>query len=202
VGVTAITRFEMAFMTWMAITAGDVFTVAAGAEYFHFHDFKYSTIGVAANVATQFMTAAGALTNSVFERFYLLTDAGQGPMFELAAGAPYGLTFRDFQHMHTVGVLATSLLDVVAVGAINITVGPGVGSTAGAAGAVTQLVNVPAAMTAVNGIILYNFIGSVGYATNATIFPAAGTAADIGIAHSQICTVGGGAGGAAYIGTA
>ena len=45
-------------------------------------------------------------------------------------------------------------------------------------------------------------ISGTGGGTNATIIPAAGTAADIGIAHSQICTVGGGAGGAAYIGTA
>ena len=201
INVAAINRFEMAFMVWMPLTASHIFAVDTAAAYLHFHDFKYSTIGIAANVATQFMLAAGTMNNSVFERFYLLTDAGQGPMFELD-GTVTGLTIRDFQHLHTVGTLAISLLDVDGVGATCIQVGPGKGQIGGAAGVVTTLIDIADMTNASTNISLFDFEGSVGYATTTTIVTSAGAVNEIDICNSWIATVEGGAGRAAYVGAA
>jgi len=147
------------------------------------------------------MLAAGTMNNSVFERFYLLTDAGQGPMFELD-GTVTGLTIRDFQHLHTVGTLAISLLDVDGVGATCIQVGPGKGQIGGAAGVVTTLIDIADMTNASTNISLFDFEGSVGYATNATIVTSAGAVNEIDICNSWIATVEGGAGRAAYVGAA
>ncbi len=197
----AVDRFEVAYMLFMPLTASHVFSVATGAEYLHFHDFKYSTIGIAANVATQFMVADGTMNYSVFERFYFLTDAGQGPMFELS-GTVTGLTIRDFQHFHTVGTLAISLLQLAGAGATCIQVGPGHGQIGGAAGVVTTLIDMVNMTNASTNLTLKHFTGSVGYATNATIVTTAGAVNDVDIVDSWIATVEGGLGRAAYVGAA
>ena len=201
INVAAINRFEMAFMVWMPLTASHIFAVDTAAAYLHFHDFKYSTIGIAANVATQFMLAAGTMNNSVFERFYLLTDAGQGPMFELDGDA-VGLIFKNFEHMHTVGTLACSLLDDDGAASGCITVGPGFGQIGGAAGVVTTLVDLINKTNASTQITVNQFRGSVGYATTTTLVTSAGAVNDVDIVDSWIATVEGGAGRAAYVGAA
>jgi len=200
VNVTAINRFEMAFMVWLPLTASHIFAVDTGAPYIHFHHFKYSTIGVAANTATQFMLAAGTMNNSVFEQFYLLTDAGQGPMIELD-GTVTGLIIKDFEHMHTVGTLDIALLDVDGAGSTCIKIGPGHGQIGGAAGVVTSLFDHVDMTNNSTNISVVKFTGSVGYCTNATLCPAAGNAVEADYVDSWIATVGGGAGGALYIGT-
>jgi hypothetical protein len=202
VGVTAAAdRFEMAFLKWVPLTASHIFAVADGANNQYYHDFKYSTIGVAASVATQFMLADGAMDNSVFERFYLNTDAGQGPMFELD-GTVTGAIFKDFEHMHTVGTLAISLLDIDGAGATCITVGPGFGQIGGSAGVVTTLIDMVNMTAASTNVTLRRFQGSVGYATNSTIITSAGAVNDVDIVDSWIATVEGGTGRAAYVGSA
>ncbi len=200
VGVSAINRFEMCYLVWLPLTASHIFAVADGAAYLHFHDFKYSTIGIAANTATQFILAAGTMNNSVFENFYLLTDAGQGPMIELD-GSVTGLILKNFEHMHTVGTLDISLLDVDGAGSTCITVGPGHGQIGGAAGVVTTLVDHANMTVDTTNITIKEFTGSLGYCTNATLIPAAGAAAEADYISNWLAATGGGAGRTAYIGT-
>jgi len=194
-------RTEVAFLAFVPFTATHPFAFATGANNLHFHDFYYNTTGVAASTGTQFALAAGTITDSVFEDFIFRTDAGQGPMFELD-GTTEGLIIQNFHHLHTVGTLAMSLLDVDGAAATCITIGPGFGQIGGAAGVVTTMVDIVNMTNASVNMTIRDFEGSVGYATNATLITSAGAVNDIDIVNSWIATVEGGAGRAAYIGAA
>jgi hypothetical protein len=197
---TAADRMEFGFLRFVPITASHLLAIATGADNLYFHDFMYDSRGVAANVATQLILAAGTMNNSVFERFYFCTDAAQGPLVELD-GTAVGVVFKDFIHLHSAGTIANALLAIDGAGSTCIQVGPGHGQIGG--DGVVQALVTQANLTAAGvSCTIKNFTGSVGYATNATLHAASGEAAEADIVDSWLATICGGAGRAAYIGTA
>jgi hypothetical protein len=200
IGLTAAAdRMEFAFLKFIPLTASHIFGIATGAEGLHFHNFYYDATGIAANVATQMVLAAGTMDNSAFTDFVFRTDAAQGPLIELD-GLVRSLLIARFQHFHQVGTLATSLLQVDDAGSTGITVGPGHGQIGGTGGVDHMIEHADMTSNATN-ITIRQFTGSVGYCTNATLIDAASAAAEADYVDSWIATVGGGAGGALYIGT-
>lgn len=200
IGLTAAAdRMEIGCLRFVPLTASHIFAIAAAANNLHFHHFFYDADGIAANTATQMVLAAGAMNNSAFTDFVFHTDDAQGPLIELD-GLVEALEISHFQHFHQAGTLAVSLLDVDDAGTTGVTIGPGHGQIGGG-GAVTYLFEHADMTSNATNITVKNFTGSVGYCAVATLTAAAGTAGEADYVDSWIATVGGGAGGALYVGT-
>ena len=200
IGMTgASDRMEFAFLKFIPMTAQSMFAIADGAEGLHFHNFYYDVTGIATNVATQMVLAAGTMDNSAFTDFVFRTDAAQGPMIELD-GLVRSLLIARFQHFHQVGTLAVSLLQVDDAGTTGVTIGPGHGQIGGTGG-VTYLFQHTDMTSNATNITVKGFTGSVGYCAAATLCDAAGAAAEADYTLNYIATVGGGNGATLYTGT-
>ena len=198
---SAADRMEVGFLKFIPLTTSHVFAIDDGADYLYFHDFFYNANGIAADLGTQMVLAAGSMDNSAFNRFVFHTDAAQGPLIELD-GTVEALAIQNFLHFHQAGTLAVSLLDVVTgIGSTGIVVGPGHGQIGGS-GIVTNLFDHGNMTANATNITIKEFTGSVGYSAAATLSPAAGAAAEADLVSSWIATIGGGAGRAAYTNTA
>jgi hypothetical protein len=172
VGLTAAAdRMEVAFLKLIPITTSHIFGVATTVDGLNFHDFYYDSTGIAANVGTQMLVAAGTLENSSFTDFVFRTDAAQGPLIEIT-GIAYAILISRFQHFHLAGTLANSLLEITAVGTTGISIGPGVGQIGGG-GAVTSLFEHANMTTNTTNFTINGFRGSIGYCTAVTLTPAA-----------------------------
>ncbi len=193
-------RMEFAFLRFVPLTTSHIVAVSDGADFQHWHDFFYDSDGIAADTGTQLMLAAGTMDDSCFEDFVFHTDAAAGPLIELD-GTVQALVIRRFLHFHQAGTLACSLLDVDGAGTTGVRIHDGQGQIGGG-GAVTSLFEHADMTSNATNISVSRFYGSVGYAAAATLTPAASAAAEADYADSYLATIGGGAGGALYIGTA
>jgi len=195
VGITAAAdRMEVAFLKFIPLTAATIFSAAAGADNLHSHDFFYDADGIAANVATIFLTAAGNTNNNCkVERFYMRTDAAQGPL--LSFGATFeGLVVRDYEHIHNAGVLATAIL-TTAGACTGVLIADGHGFVGGG-GTVTNLVNWNESGADTSCLHIRNVRNAIGYcAANALVALTGSEAAEVGLAGCYLDVVSGGAGG-------
>lgn len=196
----AADRMEFGFLRLVPLTASHIMAVADGSDNLHMHNFFYDSTGIAADTATQLILAAGTMDNSCLEDFVFYTDAAAGPLVELD-GTVQALLIRRFVHFHQAGTLACSLLDVDGAGTTGVRIHDGQGQIGGG-GAVTSLFEHADMTSNATNISVSRFYGSVGYAAAATLTPAASAAAEADYADSWLATIGGGAGGALYIGTA
>ena len=191
----AADRMEVAYLRFVPLTAATLWAVASGANGWHMHNFVYDSTGIAASTATIFAALAGSADNWMVEDFVFITDGAQGATFQLN-GTALGQTYRNFVHYHLGGTIAISLLDVQGAGAAGIRVGPGDGQV-GAGGVVTDLISM-ADLTGLNGVVVRNFFGSVGYAAANSLITVAGTTAEANLTNSYIATVLGGNGSTLY----
>jgi hypothetical protein len=195
----AADRMEVAFLRFVPLTTSHIVAIADGANFQHWHHFFYDANGVAADLGTQMFLIDGTWDDTVLEDFTFSTDAAQGPLIELD-GSVTNLTIQRFMHLHNAGTLACSLLSMDGLGTTSVVIGPGHGQIGGG-GIVTGLVNHGNMTENATNATIRQFTGSVGYATNATLIPAASAAAEVDFVDSWLATIGGGAGRAAYIGT-
>jgi len=198
--VGAAEGMELGYIRFVPITADESVLFSTANAGIYWHDFLVDYRGVATSAATAFSSTTAALTDYQFDHFTWLSDAPQGPMFDVSASCLHG-EYSNFRHSHaeTGGTYATSLLDIAAGGAGSdgITVGPGFGQI-GAVGAtdVTLLVTAADMTGTATKVTVFKFFGSVGYGAEGSLIT--NTASDIDHLESYIATVPAGAGFDAY----
>lgn len=194
---TSMDNMEVCYLTFVPLTAANIWNLGVVQNALYFHDFVWDNAGVATSAATQFMLSAGIQSKHVYDNFTWYTDAPQGPMFEM--GPSEAITFSNFYHTHysTGGTYAVSLLDATGVthDSISISGGRGQVSVGTGAGAVTALVTLAAQTAATTVLSVYDFRGSIGYATATTLVTAAGDAAEVDLSDCWISVIKGGGGG-------
>ena len=194
---TTMDNMEVCYLNFVPLTAEDIWNLSVVQTGLYFHDFIFDTVSVATSAATQFMVSAGILAKCVFDQFSLYSIAPQGPMFEM--DVPAALTLSNFYHTHydTGGTYDVSLLDITGATSDSISISGGRGqvSVGTGAGAVTALVTLAAQTAATTVLSVYDFRGSIGYATASTLVTAAGDAAEVDLSDCWISVIKGGAGG-------
>ena len=194
---TTMDNMEVAYLNFVPLTAEDIWNLSVVQNSLYFHDFIFDTVSVATSAATQFLVSAGILTQCVFDNFSWYTIAPQGPVFEM--DVPSALVISNFYHTHfnTGGTYAVSLLDVTGVTSDSISISGGRGqvSVGAGAGAVTALATLAAQTATTTVLSVYDFRGSIGYATATTLVTAAGDAGEVDLSDCWISVIKGGAGG-------
>jgi len=189
---------EVGYLGFTPLTAASMWNLSVAQASLYFHDFQWNAVGVTTDAGTQFMISAGVQTRQLFDNFSWYTDAPQGPIYEMD-GSATNIVFSNFMHQHydTGGTYAISLLDVdgTTVDAISIVGGRGIATVGGGATAVTNLVTLAAQTATTEVLSVFDFRGTIGYATASTLVAAAGDAGEVGINECFISVIGGGAGG-------
>lgn len=200
----SVDRVEVGYLRFIPLTAGATFSLSAGADNCHFHDYVHDAIGITGSTATVFASIAGATANRhLFERFGSYTSTTGGPHI-LTASTWTDLRIRDFHLSHGGGVtLATALLTVGTADAahVGVTIERGHGTLRGAAStAVTNLVNLDDSNADVMWIGIHDFIGMVGFcASTGLVALNTAEAAEVGLYNNKLYTISGGTGlGTAY----
>lgn len=186
---------EVGYLKFVPLTAATLFSLSAGADNLHFHDFFYDADGIAASTSTIFATAAGNTNNNILvEDFHFRTDAAQGPL--LSFGATFeNLIIRNYTHIHNAGTLATALL-TTAGACTGVLVWKGRGFIAGG-GAVTNLINWNESGADTVALTIEDVKNSIGYcAASGLVALTNSEAAEVNLSASYLGVVSGGAGGA------
>jgi len=198
--VGAVDGMELAFLRFVPLTAANnvLFSTAAVGTYWH--DFLCDYRGVATSAATAFSSTTSVNVDCHFDQFTWLTDAPQGPMFDMS-GACLHMLYSNFYHSHgeTGGTYVTSLIDINVDNVDGIVVSGGRGniSTVGAT-VVTQLALMSDQTANTQHITVEDFYGSVGYATATTLVNNAGADAETELCRNFLRTVAGGTGETLY----
>ena len=190
-------NMEVAYLNFVPLTAEDIWNLSVVQNGLHFHDFIFDTVSVATSAATQFLVSAGLTTQCLFDNFSWFSIAPQGPVFEV--DVPSNLVLSNFFHSHysTGGTYAASLLDVTGATADSVSLigGRGQVSVGAGAGAVTALVTLAAQTASTTVLSVFDFRGSIGYATASTLITTAGDAGEVDLSDCWISVIKGGAGG-------
>ncbi len=182
IGTNAISvdRVEVGYLRFIPLTATSIWSLSAGADQIHMHDYVHQTEDITGSTSTIFCTLAGNTNDyCLFERFSQYTDAAQGP--HLSVGATVrDLVIQDFILSHGGGTtLAIALLNVTGASADGgFLIRRGKGYLRGAAStAVTNLVRLTDTGADIMSFSIEDFTGSVG-------FCAAGGLADLNAAET------------------
>jgi hypothetical protein len=200
--VTAADSMEIAYLRFVPLTAGILFSRAVGSDNWWLHDFVYDARGITADTGTIFMKDTGACLNTIAEDFIGQTNTALGPFYQTAASSIQGI-IQNFVWLHSANTLVTLLFETITggAGATCWTIGPG-HIQVGGGGAVTNLGAMIDMTAAATNATLRNITTSVGGATAALGWEAGtGVAAEGDIVNSWVATIAGGTGRAALVGT-
>ena len=200
IGTNAISvdRVEVANIRFIPLTATSLWSLSAGADFIHFHDYTYQTEDITGSTSTIFCTFAGNTNDfCVFERFHQYTDAAQGPHLSIGATVR-DLLVQDFVLSHGGGTtLAIALADITGASAnAGFVFRRGKGYTRGAAStAVTNLLKLTDSGADVMTFSVEDFTASVGFcASTALVSLNAAETAEVGLYRNFLMTISGGSG--------
>lgn len=91
----AVNDVEFAYLTFVPLTAQNVFAIASG-DRAHFHHFYYNADGVTASTSTEFINASAQVADWLVEDFAVHVDGAQGDFITATSPARWVIQRGDF----------------------------------------------------------------------------------------------------------